>query len=55
MDAPSKVKKLIPLNRMEKPDEYKSAIQFLCSDASKFLNGQLTTEKITLRNYFICA
>ena len=32
-------KKLVPLNRMANQDEYNSAIQFLCSDASKFLNG----------------
>ena len=32
-------KKLVPLNRMATKDEYNSAIQFLCSDASKFLNG----------------
>ena len=34
-----KFKKLVPLNKMATKDEYNSAIQFLCSDASKFLNG----------------
>jgi NAD(P)-dependent dehydrogenase (short-subunit alcohol dehydrogenase family) len=31
---------LIPLGRMANLDEYHSAVQFLCSDASAYLNGQ---------------
>jgi NAD(P)-dependent dehydrogenase (short-subunit alcohol dehydrogenase family) len=31
---------LIPMGRMAKSDEYISAIQFLCSDASAYMNGQ---------------
>jgi NAD(P)-dependent dehydrogenase (short-subunit alcohol dehydrogenase family) len=31
---------LIPLGRLAQKEEYRSAIQFLCSDASAYLNGQ---------------
>lgn len=35
----SKLTSRIPMGRMAKDDEYQGAIQFLCSDASKYMNG----------------
>ena len=35
-----KLTNLIPMNRMASKDEYHGAVQFLCSDASAYMNGQ---------------
>lgn len=37
----SKLTSRIPMGRMAKEDEYQGAIQFLCSDASKYMNGAI--------------
>ena len=34
-----KLSKLIPMGRMANKNEYRSAIQFLCSEASSYMNG----------------
>ena len=39
-DFVKRLTNLIPLGRMAKKDEYRSAVQFLCSNASAYLNGQ---------------
>jgi NAD(P)-dependent dehydrogenase (short-subunit alcohol dehydrogenase family) len=39
-DFVKRLSNLIPLARMASREEYRAAVQFLCSDASGYMNGQ---------------
>lgn len=39
-DFVNRISNLIPMGRMASLDEYQAAVQFLCSDASKYMTGQ---------------
>lgn len=39
-DFVARLKFLIPMGRMAEKDEYRATVQYLCSDASSYMNGQ---------------
>jgi NAD(P)-dependent dehydrogenase (short-subunit alcohol dehydrogenase family) len=39
-DFVQRLSRLVPLGRMARRDEYRAAVQFLCSDASAYMTGQ---------------
>ena len=39
-DFVKRISNLIPLGRMASKDEFRSVVQFLCSDASSYMTGQ---------------
>jgi NAD(P)-dependent dehydrogenase (short-subunit alcohol dehydrogenase family) len=36
----NKIERLIPMGRMASADEYRSTVQYMCSEASSYMNGQ---------------
>lgn len=36
----NRLERLIPMGRMASADEYKSTVQYMCSEASSYMNGQ---------------